>query len=435
MVIHIKDTESGQRNVHRFTLALCIISLFAAIIFWIIAAAAGLTESALGTISFFGGFFFSLAVFFMIASTIFIFQPTDIAVKIRWKNFTKKVYKGKWGYAIPKIERFVIYDSRTHTIWLKFVGPRGANRNQMKDLDTYKKRVLIVDENQYWIENPEEKFSTSDFHEFGALVTAGREELNVLCSLNYRLIDPLKLSKVFDQLENSETEKGKFKAPLVTKIASALRSTMARMTLDEIFEERQKLMELLIRDSSDLNEQWGIEIQSVAIEEMWLEDEKLQDMLDERKKYEIIGDAQQLRETHEAEMRNMIIKSEEESKTMQAKAKDEARIIAQRTQQDIALLQQELVKLQAQIDIMSVEAQSKGKVMIGDAQAQRKKMIDEVTDSKILIHEFIKMLPQLVEQVSFDEYQKFTLVPSKKQGLLTAGVFGMQSEKKSEEEE
>jgi regulator of protease activity HflC (stomatin/prohibitin superfamily) len=207
------------------------------------------------------------------------------------------------------------------------------------------------------------------------------------------------------------------------------------MTLDEIFEERQKLMELLIRDCADLNEQWGIEVLSVAIEELWLEDEKLQDMMDERKKYEIIGDAAQLRETHEAEMRQMIIKAEEEAKTMQAKAKDEARIIAQRTQQDIALMQQELVKLQAQIDIMSVEAQSKAKVMIADAQAQRKKAIDEVTDSKILIHEFIKMLPILIEQVSFEDTQKFTLVPSKKQGLLTAGIFGMQTEKKEEEEE
>ncbi len=433
MVIHVKDTE--QWNVHKGALLLCIGSLIAAIIFWIIAASGSLIEPALGTVTSLAVLFICLAVFGVAAGMLYIFSPTDIAVKIRWKNFTKKVYRGRLGFAIPKIERFVIYDSRIATIWLKFVGARGANRNQMKDLDTYRKRVLIVDESQYWIENPEEKFKNSDFHEFGALVTAGREELNVLCSINYRIIEPLKLSKVFDQLENSETEKGKFKAPLVTKIASALRSTMARMTLDEIFEERQKLMELLIRDSSDLNEQWGIEVLSVAIEEMWLEDEKLQDMLDERKKYEIIGDAQQLRETHEAEMRNMIIKSEEEAKTMQAKAKDEARIIAQRTQQDIALLQQELVKLQAQIDIMSVEAQSKGKVMIGDAQAQRKKMIDEVTDSKILIHEFIKMLPKLVEQVSFDEYQKFTLVPSRKQGLLTAGIFGVQSEKKQEEEE
>ncbi|OLS15643.1 MAG: hypothetical protein RBG13Loki_0742 [Promethearchaeota archaeon CR_4] len=62
-------------------------------------------------------------------------------------------------------------------------------------------------------------------------------------------------------------------------------------------------------------------------------------------------------------------------------------------------------------------------------------MIDEVTDAKILIHEFIKMLPQLIEQVSFDDHQKFTLVPSKKQGLLTAGIFGIQTEKKVEEEE
>ncbi len=433
MVIHIKESIKG--NLHKSAFVLCIICAIAALVFDIILVAGNLTEPARGTVIFFTVLFVCLAVVFVAASMLYIFQPTDIAVKIRWKNFTKTVYHGKIGIAIPKIERFVIYDSRIQTMWMKFVGTRGANRNQMKDLDTYKKRVLTVDESQYYIENPEEKFKNSDFHEFGALVTAGREEINVLCSINYRIIEPLKLSKVFDQLENSDTEKGKFKSALVTKVASALRSTMARMTLDEIFEERQKLMELLIRDCSDVKDEWGLEVVSVAIEELWLEDEKLQDMLDERKKYEIIGDAQQLRETHEAEMRNMIIKSEEEAKTMQAKAKDEARIIVQRTQQDIALLEQELVKLQAQIDIMSVEAQSKGKVMIADAQAQRKKMIDEVTDEKILIHEFIKMLPQLVEQVSFDEYQKFTLVPSRKQGLLTAGIFGVQSEKKNEEEE
>ncbi len=365
--------------------------------------------------------------------TVYIFKPTDLAVKIRIKQFTGKVNKGGIGFAIPLLERFVTYDARIQTLWMKFIGVRGTSRNQMKDLDTYKKRVLIVDESQYHLANPEEKFKTSDFYEFGALMTAGREEINILCSINYRILDALKLSRVFDQLENSATEKGKFKSALVTKLASALRSTLARMTLDEIFEERQKLMELLMRDSIDLRDDWGLEVLNVSIEEMWLEDDKLQEMLDERKKYEIIGDARQLNEEHEAEMRNIVIQAEEQTKTTLAKAKEEQYIIQQRTQKELAMLKRELMELQAKAEMLSAETQSKSRKLIAEAEAKRKKLLDEVIDERILQNQLINVLPHITEQLSFD-YQKFILVPDRKQGLMNALLLGRGSNQVEEEE-
>ncbi len=60
-------------------------------------------------------------------------------------------------------------------------------------------------------------------------------------------------------------------------------------------------------------------------------------------------------------------------------------------------------------------------------------MLDEVIDERILQNQLINVLPHITEQLSFD-YQKFILVPDRKQGLMNALLLGRGSNQVEEEE-
>lgn len=344
-------------------------------------------------------------------------HPTDIAVKIRFKRFTGKILQGGWCFWFPFLEDFIIFDSRIQTMWISFLGPRGHNsKTQVREFEHFKEKFLIVDKKRYYTQ-AEQDFNATDFYTFGPLYSANREEIDLMCAINYRIVNPLKLAKALNIIENKDEEKAKFKPMLVAKVTSALKETVARMTLDEVFEERQKLMELLVRSLNDTKDDWGIDVMHVAIEEQWIEDEKLQEMLDEKKKAEIITDAKQIVEKHDAEIKNLIVKAEQDKETMLAKAREEVHLIQESTKLEGAKLRQELMELRAESEKVMVETQSKSRTIIAQAEGKRLELINRVLDEKIIEFELINTIPMIMDAVSLAN-EKFILVPSKKMNFL-----------------
>ena len=365
-------------------------------------------ENVANTLLVIGIIFVISSCIFLINSTIVIIGPTQIAIKFRLRQYTKYQKHGGIVFRIPWLEKIITYDSKIRTMWLSFRGAEGQHKQQSSDFDFYREKML------------NKLFSSSDFYSYGQLIASGREGLNIICSVNYKIVNPIKLSRVFNQTDNKIETKSKFKTALATNLASSLRSTVARMTIDEIFEERQKLLDLLIRDSSELKEEWGIEPITVSLEELWLEDNKLQEMLDERKKQEIVGQASQLREELKAEMRNIVQKAEQDKKTIIVKALEQKRNIEQDTQKELAILKRQLINITGQAAKIKAEMSSKAVVLIAEAEAQSREMLEDIINDQLLKAEMVDVLPQIVDQMTIYDNTNFILVPSKKQMMYAA---------------
>jgi regulator of protease activity HflC (stomatin/prohibitin superfamily) len=362
-------------------------------------------------------------IFFIAISFLYVSaHPTDLAIKIRMKKFTGKVLQGGMCFWLPILEDFIIFDSRIHTLWIGFLGARGHNKTQIKEFNHFKEKFLIVDRKKFFTQN-EQEFNSADFYTFGPLFSSNREEVDLLCAVNYRIVDALKLAQTLNIVQDTEEEKSKFKPSLIAKLASALKETVARMTLDEIFEERQKLMELLVRNLLDMKDDWGLEVLNVAIEEMWLEDDKLQEMLDEKKKAEIIADSKQIMEKHDAETKIIIAKAEQDRETIIAKARDEGNYIQEQTRQEVAKLRRELMEIRAEADKIMVSTQTKARMIIANAEAQRLMTLNHVIEEKIIQHELINTIPVIMDQISLAN-EKFVIIPSSKYPMFPGAFMG-----------
>ena len=138
-------------------------------------------------------------------------NSTDRAVIVQSKQFTGKVIEGGLSFINPLLQKLVVYSTQIQTIWVSFLGPRGKNKVQVIDFRNYRKQYLDVDQSIFYIENQNELFNSNDFYRYGSLKTADKEELNAICSISFRIIDPLKLSKVFNQNQNDEANRGQTK--------------------------------------------------------------------------------------------------------------------------------------------------------------------------------------------------------------------------------
>jgi regulator of protease activity HflC (stomatin/prohibitin superfamily) len=343
---------------------------------------------------------------------LIILDPTEFAFKIRLGKFSKNFKKGGIFFTFLPIEiTGKKYSTRETALFCGFWGPRGLKSNQTKDFLNYKTNFLISSDKFIKKEGTKD-FDETEFYDFGPLITINREEINTLCTIFYRITDPIKLTKAFGYKKEAYYY-DRFKSSLAAKCSSALRSTVARLTLDELFEERQKLHELLIRELGEVANVWGIEVINVALEEMFLEDPRMQIMLDHKKQAEIIGQAERLKAEHEAEMITVEKHSKEERRKLIERAKEESLLIEQETNRLKSEIELEIIEIEKEGRILLEKSEAAGKVLVAKAEAERAKLINDLVDKKILKYELIEILPKIVEQISFNQ-DKIILIPSKK---------------------
>lgn len=227
---------------------------------------------------------------------------------------------------------------------------------------------------------------------FGPLFTAEKVQLNLTASVFYKVVDPLKLILKVGFGDN-------FKFLLVSRLASSLRATVSRLTLNEVFEERQKLMELLRRELDTVARDWGVDVLSIAIEEIFLEDPRFQSQLDDYREIQLWGERRVTERKIEAD--KLITSGRAEAENIVVEAKANYEIELNRVRQDFrkAKLKLETRKIKSQEILRRL--QMNAEVLLAKAKgelaelAYRKKTLDE----GVLRLKLVRNLPKIIEQI------------------------------------
>jgi regulator of protease activity HflC (stomatin/prohibitin superfamily) len=253
---------------------------------------------------------------------------------------------------------------------------------------------------------------------FGPLFTSEKVQLNLTASVFYKVIDPLKLIRKVGFGDN-------FKFLLVSRLASSLRATIARLTLNEVFEERQKLMELLRRELDSVARDWGVDVLSIAIEEVFLEDPRFQSQLDDYREMQLWGEKRITERRVEAEKLITSGRAEAENIVVEAKANQDIEL--HRVRQDLrkAKVKFETRKIKAkeilkrfQMEAEIILAKLKGE--LGEL-AHRRKTLDE----GILRLKLIRSLPKIIERIGNASKLILSSTDPNDQGNFAELIFGI----------
>ena len=246
---------------------------------------------------------------------------------------------------------------------------------------------------------------------YGPLFTAEKIQVNMTTSIFYKIDDPFKL--VLNV--GSETRATLI---LVSKLSSSLRSTIARLTLNEVFEERQKLMEMLRRELDDVADKWGIDITSVAIEEIFLEDPGFQRQLDDRREMELHGEKRIEDKRVEAAEKEIQGRQQAERIVMESQAEKEREL--NRFQQAIERSKVELETRQIEAQTLLKEKQFEAERILIAAQGEASELSlqSKTLTPMLLKRELIRNLPDIIEKMT-NSMQTAILSPEQYIDMIT----------------
>ncbi len=227
---------------------------------------------------------------------------------------------------------------------------------------------------------------------FGPLFSAEKIQLDVTASIFYRVHDALRLVTNV----GSET---RATIILVSKLASSLRATISRLTMSEIFEERQKLVEMLRRELDDVAENWGIDIASVAIEEIFLEDPGFQKQLDDRREMELYGEKRIEERKIEANQIGIRGRQKAERVALEAEAEREREINRVKQEIERAKVQFETKKIEVETFLQRKQYEAQKILIEAQGDVAELSAAKKVLTDNVIKMQLIQEMPNLIEKM------------------------------------
>ncbi len=174
------------------------------------------------------------------------------------------------------------------------------------------------------------------FRRVGSLFTKDRILINIGATVLFRIEDPFRTIELIGVHD--------YKRTLIGKLVSSLRAAIAKLTLKEMFEERSKLNDLLRTELDDVAVKWGIDVLSVSIEEIFLDDIKLQSILDDIRQEQLNGQTQMKRAQAELNTKRVELDTKFENERTLKEAEVEGMIASARRK-----LEQKKIEIEAQL--------------------------------------------------------------------------------------
>jgi regulator of protease activity HflC (stomatin/prohibitin superfamily) len=245
---------------------------------------------------------------------------------------------------------------------------------------------------------------------FGPFFTSEKIQMNMTASVFFTIVEPFKL------IRNVGFERAML--VLVSKLASSLRSTISRLTLSEIFEERQKLMEMLRRELDDVAEDWGVEIKSVAIEEIFLEDPAFQRILDDRREMELYGEKRIEQKRTEGSQILIQGRQQAERVVMESQAEKEREINRIHQAIERARVELDTRKIEAETLLKEKQYEAERALISVQAEVAEIALKSQALTPNILKRELIRNLPDIIEKMT-NSMQTAILSPQQYLQLIT----------------
>ncbi len=248
----------------------------------------------------------------------------------------------------------------------------------------------------------------------GPLFTAEKIQMDVTTTIFFNIENPLKCLKSIGSEERATTM-------LVSKLASSLRATTSRLTLNETFEERQKLMEMLRRELDDVAENWGIRVSRVAIEEIFLEDPGFQRSLIERREMELHGEKQIVLKHVDANKIRIKGRQKAEKIVMEAKADMEREINRVKLEIERARIELETKKIESETLLIEKKLEAERILINAQGKAAELKYKKDTMSDKLIKLKLIRELPMLISHL-VENLQTAVLSPEQYMDIITGNL-------------
>lgn len=321
-------------------------------------------------------------------------EPYQVGLREKFGKLESKLYEGGVVVCIPFVHRLRRVDTRIKQMWTAFWGERGRTTSVFREHSKFYKKLRWLSKIHTSID-----WDENDFQVFGPLITREGILLNAVVSVFYRIEDPYKLITTIGEMQ--------YKAALAAKLASSLRAVVAKLSLDEVFEERAKLVELTQKQTDDVAAQWGIDVVSVALEELFLEDITLQESLDKKRVEELRGEVNVLKAKISKELTMIKRNAEEEVKLLKLKAEEEEYRIEQEAKVKVAKLMLEKEKLLADLERYRAEVKAAIEMKRAEVEERMMKYQAKVVTDELIKLDALKKIPSIVNAVS----RKLVILP------------------------
>lgn len=252
------------------------------------------------------------------------------------------------------------------------------------------------------------------FRILGPLFTAEKIQMDMTTSIFFNIENPLKCLKTVGSEARVTTM-------LVSKLASSLRATTSRLTLNETFEERQKLMEMLRRELDDVAENWGIRVSRVAIEEIFLEDPAFQRSLIERRQMELQGGKQIELKRVEANKVRIKGRQKAENIVMEAKADMERELNRVKLEIERATIELQTKKIESETLLIEKKLEAERILISAQGKAAELKFKKETMSDNLIKLKLIRELPLLMSHL-IESLQTAILSPEQYMDIITGNL-------------
>ncbi len=338
---------------------------------------------------------------------VVILEPYQGVIKERFGKYSEKQFVGGYILKYPWDRILPVStedrDFRQRTLWIGFWGPRGRNTHTFQFINNYQNQIQnrgkeakgILKRGAFEEDIKDAQIYTDrDFIQHGPMVTNDQIELNILLSLQYQVFDIKNLIETVGELS--------YRNSISAKVNDILRSKFANVQLDELFVDREKLLSQVISELEEITLSWGIKILNLSIEDLFLEDEALQDQLDERKVTFYEGEINKVKE----EWKNKIgmVRSQMNGDIRKINLEKEAEIKAIETEahNKIAKINLEIAEYEAELKKEESEIKATLEVLSGKYEGEKAKAIKHAIKSNptVLKIEAVNRMKQTLNNFS-----------------------------------
>ncbi|MEM2637498.1 MAG: SPFH domain-containing protein [Candidatus Korarchaeota archaeon] len=350
-------------------------------------------------------FLITLITVYIIAKSFFEYlNPYEAGIKQRYGRLQSKIYYGGIVPVIPFIDRVIRVDTRHRIMWCAFWGDRGSKTQIRRIHDEFYEKARELSRIHTSI-----KFEENDFQNFGPLITEDGVILNAVVGVFYRIEDPYKLIV-------SIGSQG-YKPALASKLSSSLRAVIASMSLNEIFEQRTILVEKTRKETDDVAAQWGIDVISVTLEELFLEDPELQNSLDQKRFEEIKGGVKVMMATKDKEVTRIKRENEALVEMIKLKASNELKKIEAETKKAIAEIEVEKQKLLATLTRYEAEVDAEIRRAWAEAEAEVMNTQERLVTPELIKYEALTRLRDTISNI-----KNIVIIPTDVAGGNSAAI-------------
>ena len=330
-------------------------------------------------------------------------NPYEVGLREKSGKLESKMYHGGVVFSLPLVHRVRRIDIRHKVMWCAFWGERGSRTHIRKVHEEFHDKMRLLSRIHTSID-----FDENDLQSFGPLITSDGVILNAVVGIFYRIEDPFKLVTTIGE--------DSYKPALAAKLASSLRAVVATMTLNEMFEKRSLLVEKTRKATDDVAAQWGIDVVSVTLEELFLEDMSLQDSLDQKRVEELRGEVKIMVATMNKEKTRIERSSQREIELIKLKGEEEVKKIKADAMKKIAEIEVEKQKLLADLAKYEAEAEAEIKKARAKAEAEIMKAEEKLVTPELVKYESLLRLQNTVKRLK----DKIVILPTEGGGTNAA---------------